>query len=86
MNLNTFFLLQDVNYSCNNCRAPSSELMKNSLSKRTKAMAQAESLLARCLKGVRDNTKVAKRPANTGENSKVQDATVTQKTPITPVV
>lgn len=43
-------------------------------------IAQAERLLTRGLKEERDNTKVAKRPANTGENRKVQDATVTCKT------
>jgi hypothetical protein len=36
-------------------------------------MSQAESLRARCLKSVRDNTKPTKRPANTGKNRKYQD-------------
>lgn len=49
--------------------------------RRCSIIAQAERLLTRGLKEVRNNTKVTKRPANTGENSKAQDPTVTWKTP-----
>jgi hypothetical protein len=38
-------------------------------------MTQAESLLARCFKGVRYNTTPTQKPSDTGENREVQDRT-----------
>ena len=41
---------------------------------------QAESLLARCFKGVRYNTTPTQKPSDTGENREVQDGTAIRET------